>query len=112
MGTLVDRVHRELSDHDIMKIARIYHAWRGDKDAGEYAGVPGFCKAITLEEIRRHDYVLTPGRYVGSEAVEDEVEPFEEKMQRLVLALRKQQEEAGQLDAAIIANLTELGYGE
>ena len=68
LGTLVDRVHRELTDEDIAQIAGTYHAWRGDKDAGEYADVPGFCKAATLEEIRKHGHVLTPGRYVGAEA--------------------------------------------
>ena len=81
MGILTDRVHRELTDEDIAKIADTYHAWRGDKGAGEYADVPGFCKAAKLEEIRKHGHVLTPGRYVGAEAVEDDGEPFEEKMQ-------------------------------
>ena len=112
MGTLTDRVHRELTDEDIARIAGTYHAWRGDKGAGEYADVPGFCKAAKLEEIQKHGYVLTPGRYVGAEAVEDDGEPFEEKMARLTQALREQQTEAARLDAAIAANLKELGYGE
>ena len=77
---MVDRIHRELTDDDIARIAGTYHAWRGDKDAGEYADVPGFCKRATLEEIRKHGHVLTPGRYVGAEEVEDDGEPFEEKM--------------------------------
>jgi type I restriction-modification system DNA methylase subunit len=111
MGTLVDRVHRELNDGDIAKIAGTYHAWRGDKSAGEYADVPGFCKAATIEDIRKHGHVLTPGRYVGAEAVEDDGEPFEEKMKRLTATLREQQAEAAKLDAAIAANLKELGYG-
>ena len=112
MGTLTDRVHRELTDEDIARIAGTYHAWRGDKGAGEYADVPGFCKAAKLEEIQKHGYVLTPGRYVGAEAVEDDGEPFEEKMARLAATLRKQQAEATRLDAAIATNLKELGYGE
>jgi type I restriction enzyme M protein len=111
MGRMVDRTHRELTDEDIRKIADTYHAWRGDKDAGEYRDIPGFCKSATLEEIRRHGYVLTPGRYVGAEAIEDDGEPFEEKMKRLVVQLREQQAEAAKLDAAIAANLKELGYG-
>lgn len=111
MGTLVDRVHRELTDEDIAKIANTYHAWRGDKDAGEYADVPGFSKSATLDDIRKHGHVLTPGRYVGTEAIEEDAEPFAEKMKRLVTQLRAQQAEAAKLDAAIAANLKELGYG-
>ena len=71
-----------------------YHAWRGspltsspstgeDRDGGEYADIPGFCKSATLDDIRKHGHVLTPGRYVGAEAQEDDGEPFEEKMKRL-----------------------------
>ena len=112
MGRMVDRTHRELTDEDIARIANTYHAWRGEQDAaGEYADVPGFCKSATLEEIRKHGHVLTPGRYVGAEAQEDDGEPFEEKMQRLTATLREQQAEAAKLDAAIAANLKELGYG-
>lgn len=111
-GTLVDRVHRELSDEDVAKIAGTYHAWRGDKNAGAYADVAGFCKAAKLDEIRKHGHVLTPGRYVGAEEVENDGEPFEEKMKRLSDLLRSQTAEASKLDQAIAANLKELGYGE
>ncbi len=111
LGPLVDRTHRELTDEDVARIADTYHAWRGEQEAGEYADVPGFCKSATLEEVRKHGHVLTPGRYVGAEAVEDDGEPFEQKMKRLVATLRQQQAEAAKLDAAIAANLTELGYG-
>jgi len=110
LGRMVDRTHRELTDEDIQRIADTYHAWRGEKEAGEYADVPGFCKSATLEEVRKHDHVLTPGRYVGAEAQEDDGEPFDEKMKRLVAQLRAQQAEAAKLDAAIAANLRELGY--
>jgi type I restriction enzyme M protein len=65
MGALVDRVHRELTDEDIARIAAAYHAWRGDSGADEYEDMPGFCKGSTLEEIRTHKYALVPGRYVG-----------------------------------------------
>jgi len=112
MGTLVDRIHRELSDEDVAKIAGTYHAWRGDKDAGAYADVPGFCKSARVDDIRKHGHVLTPGRFVGAGEVEDDGEPFEEKMQRLAVALRAHTAEAAKLDAAIAANLKELGYGE
>ncbi|MBA2397833.1 MAG: SAM-dependent DNA methyltransferase [Bradyrhizobium sp.] len=110
MGTLTDRVHRELTDADIAGIAGTYHAWRGDKDADDYADVPGFCKAAVLDEIRKHGHVLTPGRYVGAAAAEEDDEPFEDKMVRLATTLRQQQE-AAKLDIAIATNLTELGYG-
>jgi len=127
LGRMADRVHRELTDADIAKIAGTYHAWRGDavrpspsgRGAGgegsdsrnAYQDIPGFCKSATLDEIRKHGHVLTPGRYVGAEAVEDDGEPFEQKMQRLVATLCEQQAEAAKLDAAIAANLKELGYG-
>jgi type I restriction enzyme M protein len=111
MGTLIDRVHRELSDEDVARIAGTYHSWRGDKDAkGKYKDVPGFCAAVKLEEIEKHGYVLTPGRYVGAEAVEEDAEPFGEKMKRLAATLQEQQAEAKKLDKAIAKNLKELGY--
>lgn len=110
MGVMVDRTRRELTDEEIKKIADTYHAWRGEKDAGEYADVPGFCKSATLDEIRRHDYVLTPGRYVGAAAQEDDGEPFAEKMARLAAQWRQQRTEAARLDAAIEANLEALGF--
>jgi type I restriction enzyme M protein len=111
MGTLVDRVRRELTDADIAKIAGTYHAWRGDKDAGKYEDVAGFCKSADLDDIRKHGHVLTPGRYVGAAAAEEDDEPFEQKMARLAATLRQQQSEAVKLDAAIAANLRELGFG-
>jgi type I restriction enzyme M protein len=123
LGVLVDRTHRELTDDEIARISRTYHTWRGssltsspstgeDRDGGEYADIPGFCKSVTLDDIRKHGHVLTPGRYVGTEAQEDDGEPFDEKMKRLTETLREQQIEAATLDAAIAANLRELGYGE
>jgi type I restriction enzyme M protein len=111
LGRTVDRTHRELTDDDVARIANTYHAWRGEKEAGKYADVPGFCKNATLDEIRKHGHVLTPGRYVGSEAQENDGEPFEQKMKRLAATLREQQGEAAKLDAAIAANLKELGHG-
>jgi type I restriction-modification system DNA methylase subunit len=111
MGRLVDRTHRELTDDEIPRIANAYHAWRGEKDAGDYADTPGFCKSATLDEIRKHGHVLTPGRYVGAEAQEDDGEPFDQKMQRLTATLREQQVEGAKLDIAIAASLKELGYG-
>jgi type I restriction enzyme M protein len=111
LGTTSDRVHRELTDADIEKIAGTYHAWRGDEIAADYVDVPGFCMAAKLEDIRQHGHVLTPGRYVGAETVADDGESFEDKMRRLTETLREQQTEAGKLDAMITLNLKELGYG-
>jgi len=110
LGKMADRTHRELTDEDIARIASTYHAWRRGKTAGEYKDMLGFCKSARLEEIRKHGHVLTPGRYVGAEAQEDDGEPFDQKMKRLVSQLQEQKAEAAKLDAAIAANLKELGY--
>ncbi len=110
MGVLIDRVHRELTDEEIARIAATYHAWRGEKKAGEYKDVAGFCKSATTEEIAAHGYVLTPGRYVGAEAVADDGEPFDEKMRRLVSTLAAQMAEGRKLEEAIRRNLKALGY--
>jgi type I restriction enzyme M protein len=110
LGHMTDRTHRDLSAEDISRIAGVYHAWRGNDDAGEYADVPGFCRSAALEEIRRHGHVLTPGRYVGAEPKPDDGEPFQEKMARLTAQWREQQTEARRLDAAIAENLERLGF--
>ncbi len=114
MGYLVDRTHRELSNEEIERIAETYHAWRGEKDAGGFAAYedrPGFCKSAKLEEIRSHGYVLTPGRYVGAEEVEDDGEPFDEKMSRLVAQLNDQFAESERLENRIRDRIRTLGYG-
>ena len=111
LGRMVDRTRREFSDEDIARIAGAYHAWRGEPDADAYADVPGFCKAAVLDEIRKHGHVLTPGRYVGAEAPEEDGEPFADRMARLADELRAQQAEAAKLDAAIAENLELLGFG-
>jgi len=108
MGRLVDRVHRELTEDEILRIAGVYHAWKTGKD---YEDRPGWWKSATLEEIRGHGHVLTPGRYVGAEAVEDDGVPFEEKMARLSAELYEQFEESRHLEAEIRKNLGVLGYG-
>ena len=109
MGVLVDRTRRELTDAEVQKIAHTYHAWRGEKGAGEYADVAGFCKSATLEETAKHGHVLTPGRYVGAVEQQDDGEPFEEKMARLSALWREQRKQAAKLDAAIEANLKAMG---
>ena len=121
LGALVDRTHREMSAEEVSRVAATYHAWRGDQgaglpaasnaaQAGEYADVPGFCRSAITEEISAHGYVLTPGRYVGAEAAEEEVEPFGDKMARLTSRLRSQFSEAASLEQAIRGSLRGLGY--
>ena len=109
LGRMVDRTHRELTDEDIARIAGAYHAWREGEDT--YQDLPGFCKSASLDEVRRHGHVLTPGRYVGAEPQPDDGEPFDEKMKRLVGELRMQQAEGARLDAAIAQNLRLLRFG-
>jgi type I restriction enzyme M protein len=117
-GHLVDRVHRELSNEETQRIAQTYHAWRGTDDPlrnphsqiREYADVPGFCKSATTDEIAKHAYVLTPGRYVGAEEVEDEGEPFEERMTHLISELNAQFAESAKIEQAIRTNLKSHGW--
>jgi type I restriction enzyme M protein len=111
LGTLIDRVHRELLEEDLERISGTYHSWRGANGDGVYEDVPGFCKSATTAEIAAHGNVLTPGRYVGAEEVEDDGEPFEVKMTRLVAELEAQFAESAKLEQAIRANLRGLGYG-
>ena len=112
LGHMEDRTHRDLSAEDIARVSDTYHAWRSSDSGSGYADVPGFCKSATLEEIRKHSHVLTPGRYVGAEPQVDDGEPFQEKMSRLAAQWREQQAEAQRLDAAIAENLQLLGFGD
>ena len=110
LGRMVDRTHRELTDNNIARIADTYHVWRTGEEDNGYTDVPGFCKSASLDDVRRHGNVLTPGRYVGVEPQEDDGEPFEKKMKRLVTELREQQAEGARLDAAITENLRTLRF--
>ena len=112
MGEMVTRKRRELSEDEIARIARTYHAWRGEEKDGTYEDEPGFCKSATLDEVRKHDYILTPGRYVGMAPAEDDGVPFEQKMSELTAKLYEQMAESRKLDATIIANLEALGFGK
>ncbi len=107
MGALVpgSRKQKELSDDEIKKIADAYHAWRGEKSAGMYVDEAGFCASAEMDEIRKHNFVMTPGRYVGAGAVEDDGEPFEEKFERLMVGLQEQFAEGRRLEAEIEAKL-------
>ena len=126
LGTLIDRVHRELTDADLQKITSTYHAWRGVPPVAGmvrkgnsisviepglgYSDIPGFCRSATTAEIASHGHVLTPGRYVGAEEIEDDGDPFEEKMPRLVAELHSQFAESAKLEQTIKANLAKLGF--
>ena len=108
-GVMVDRTHKELSNEDIKEIALVFHTWRGTTEE-TYKNVAGFCKAATLEEVQNHDYVLTPGRYVGLEELEDDGEPFEVKMERLTFSLSEQFQKSHELEGKIKNVLGGLGY--
>ncbi len=105
LGHMVDRTRKEFSDADIEKITRAYHAWRGEKEAGAYEDAPGFCKAATLEEIRAHNYVLTPGRYVGAADVEEDEVSFVDRFASLQANLNEQFAQVDQLTVTIRARL-------
>lgn len=110
LGTLVDRTRRELSDVDMQRIADTYHAWRGESAVVTYSDTPGYCRSVKLAEITEHGYVLTPGRYVGAEAVEDTDEDFATKMLLLTEKLSDQMIEGAKLDQVIRETLGGLGY--
>ncbi|HBP5541088.1 TPA: SAM-dependent DNA methyltransferase [Pseudomonas aeruginosa] len=115
LGTSVSRVQIELTDVDIERIADTVAAWRGEalEEGGqisEYADIPGFCRSVSLAEIAEHGHVLTPGRYVGAEAVEDDDEAFADKMQKLTALLGEQMAKGAELDQLIRQKLGGLGY--
>ncbi|ODS04435.1 Site-specific DNA-methyltransferase (adenine-specific) [Vibrio scophthalmi] len=124
LGTMISRTNKELTKDDIALIADTYHAWRSDEtelkarvERGEckvehYQDQAGFSKSANIEDIKAHDYVLTPGRYVGAADVEDDGIPFETKMRELSQTLYKQMNQSKELDKTIRHNLEALGYGE
>ena len=110
MGRMVDRTHRQLDDADIECIVGLYHSWRNKDTAINYTDQPGFCASVTLDEIRRHNHVLAPGRYVGATPTDDDGEPFEQKMARLTAQWHDQQTASQRLDETIASNLATLGF--
>ncbi|MEN6463453.1 MAG: class I SAM-dependent DNA methyltransferase [Syntrophomonas sp.] len=110
MGYMVDRKHREFTADDIRRVLDTYHAWKGDKSACEYADIKGFCKAATLDEVHGHEYVLTPGRYVGIEDSVDDDELFDEKMARLTAELAEMFAKSKHLEEEIRQRLGAIGY--
>jgi type I restriction enzyme M protein len=110
LGRKIDRTQIEMADDDVARIAQTYHAWRGDKGATKYDDVAGFCKNATLDEIRAHQYVLTPGRYVGAEEIDAGSDPFEERFPKLVAELELQFTEAERLREKIQDNLRQVDH--
>lgn len=115
LGTSVSRVQIELTDADIERIAQTVAKWRGEPldmggEIAEYQDIAGFCRSVKLSEIAEHGHVLTPGRYVGAEEVEDDDEAFAEKMQRLTRQLGEQMQKGAELDQLIRQKLGGLGY--
>lgn len=108
LGEMIDRRHRELTEEDISKISETYHEWRNID--GEYEDIKGFCKSATIEDIREHEYVLTPGRYVGIEDVEDDGIPFDEKMESMTAELAELFAKSRKLEDEIRKNLGGVGY--
>lgn len=114
LGVMVDRRHRQLTLEDVEKIAATYHAWKGvfvGQKKLEYADVAGFCQAVKIEDVRNQGYILTPGRYVGTEEEAENDELFEEEMQRLTKELSEEMAKARNLDKELRKNLEELGFG-
>jgi type I restriction enzyme M protein len=105
LGHMVSRTNRELSSEDIARIADTYHAWRGETDVKPYEDIPGFCASVTLEAIGEHQHVLTPGRYIGSEAVEDDGEPLDGKIARLSKEIRDGIAKREDLQARVLSAL-------
>ncbi|MEU0586266.1 class I SAM-dependent DNA methyltransferase [Streptomyces sp. NPDC006132] len=107
-GVMTTRVHRELTDEEIARIAATYHSWRGEAGTKPYVDVPGFCHSAKLDEIERHDWILTPGRYVGAEEVEAEQESNADKIERLSKDLRDAFTESERLQSQVLAALERL----
>jgi type I restriction enzyme M protein len=110
MGEMIDRRHRDLTNEEIQKISKTYHAWRGEKGCGKYEDIKGFCNEASIDDIRKHGHILTPGRYVGVEDVEEDDEAFEEKMKRLTKELSGQFKKSDQLEVEIKKNLKSIGF--
>ena len=106
MGHMVDRKHRDFDEEDIQKLADTFEKFQ----AGELEDVKGFCAVATLQDIEKQDCILTPGRYVGIEEVEDDGEPFEEKMARLTKELGELFERSHELEGEIRRKLGAIGY--
>jgi len=112
LGTMISRKQKELSDTDIAKISETYHKWRASTVSAtdEYKDIPGFCKSATIQDIRKNNYILTPGRFIDFKAADEDGTSYDEQMQKLVASLKKQREKSIILDEEIKINLAKIGY--
>jgi type I restriction enzyme M protein len=110
IGTMISRRQKELTEDDISRIGETFHSWRSKEWEQKYKDVPGLCKSVSIDEIRKNNHFLTPGRYIDSSEEKDDGELFEEKMKNLTEALREQLAKAHDLDEQIRQNLITIGY--
>jgi type I restriction enzyme M protein len=109
-GTMINRRQKEFADDDIMGIGDVYHSWRSKDWESKYQDIPGLCKSVSLDDVRKNNYVLTPGRYIDFKEEEDDGEVFEEKMTKLITELSGQISKSVELDSVIRENLKKIGY--
>jgi type I restriction enzyme M protein len=115
LGSMISRKQKELSDKDIATISDTYHSWRKSSESGfpelkNYQDIPGFCKSATIEDVRKNNYILTPGRYIDFKEAEDDGVGFDDKMKKLTEILKEQMLKANELDNSIKNNLKKIGY--
>ena len=110
LGTMISRRQKELNDKDISRISDTYHNWRGKEYAEKYKDQPGFCKSAHIKDIRKNNYILTPGRYIDFKEAEEDGVPFDEKMASLTSLLKEQMNTSRELDEAIKMNLKKIGF--
>jgi type I restriction enzyme M protein len=110
LGTMISRKQKELNEEDIAKISDAYHKWRSKEQFAEYNDVAGFCQSANIQDIRKNNYILTPGRYIDFKEAEEDGVPFDEKMQTLTATLSGQMQKANELDEAIKVNLHKIGF--
>jgi len=110
LGTMISRKQKELSDKDIAKISDTYHKWRSKEFETEYKDVAGFCKSANIQDVRKNNYILTPGRYIDFKEVAEDGIVFDHKMKHLTSTLKEQMQKAVSLDNEIKMNLEKIGY--
>jgi type I restriction enzyme M protein len=110
LGTMISRKQKELNEEDIAKISDAYHKWRSKEQFSEYNDVAGFCQSANIQDIRKNNYILTPGRYIDFKEAEEDGVPFDEKMQTLTATLSGQMQKANEFDEAIKVNLHKIGF--